>query len=531
MEIGKYLRELRSSQGLSARQLSDRVGVHVSYASRVERGKAKPSREYLSRVAGQLRVSEPHLLSLGGFMPSEWSESIAADGLPSLHGAVREGPPSAYGRLATLARPGSLGDPLSGLFEPDLLVSPELNEVYELRLAMLEASRLSKPEILQRGAYFVAVGGEPTNHYRICTGGAVQLPRDAGNRLRSFLATHHLKSSYATHGLFPYRGKFHPQMVKAIINVMGVRPGGLLLDPMSGSGTTSVEASIMGIHSVSVDASPFCTFMAGAKVAALSHSVEGLREVADSQREVQRLFTTLTSEGGRAKVARGGLRWGELSADCLNLALLAFLDATGYATRSSRNTPSGFFHQIVSKYAATVSRFQKAWKTTGLTLGTAQTITGDARKLNLEDDSVDGILFSPPYSFAIDYVDNDLPHLQYMGVDVTALRETLVGLRGKGDRARVKEYFSDMEAVLSESHRVLRPGAYCTIVIGSNSNQLSKALGISADSPEARLGLETRIIEIAADHALSLQLPIRRLIVGMANTMREEHILFFRKEG
>ena len=30
-------------------------------------------------------------------------------------------------------------------------------------------------------------------------------------------------TGYATHGLFPYRGKFHPQLIKALINIIGIK--------------------------------------------------------------------------------------------------------------------------------------------------------------------------------------------------------------------------------------------------------------------------------------------------------------------
>jgi hypothetical protein len=29
-----------------------------------------------------------------------------------------------------------------------------------------------------------------------------------------------------THWIYPYRGKFHPQMVRALFNILGVKPGG-----------------------------------------------------------------------------------------------------------------------------------------------------------------------------------------------------------------------------------------------------------------------------------------------------------------
>ena len=50
---------------------------------------------------------------------------------------------------------------------------------------------------------------------------------------------------YGPHGIHEYRGKFFPQLVKALINISGVRDG-TVLDPMCGSGTTLVEAAAAG---------------------------------------------------------------------------------------------------------------------------------------------------------------------------------------------------------------------------------------------------------------------------------------------
>ena len=56
---------------------------------------------------------------------------------------------------------------------------------------------------------------------------------------------------------------------------------------------------------------------------------------------------------------------------------------------------------------------------------------GDARAMKINDQSVDGILFSPPYSFAINYLQNDSFHLNLMGVKVDELKNEMVGLRGR----------------------------------------------------------------------------------------------------
>src|SRR2546425_11228281 len=141
---------------------------------------------------------------------------------------------------------------------------PGLNSIYELELALTESAALSKDELVLRSAYFATIDDRQTNHFRLCSGLPLQVGKSSA-RLRAFFEVYRYKTSYATHGLFPYRGKFHPQLVKAIMNIIGVRPGSTILDPMAGSGTTNIEASLIGANSVGIDASPFAVFMARTK--------------------------------------------------------------------------------------------------------------------------------------------------------------------------------------------------------------------------------------------------------------------------
>ena len=134
--------------------------------------------------------------------------------------------------------------------------------------------------------------------------------------------------------------------------------------------------------------------------------------------------------------------------------------------------------------------------------------------------------FPPPYSFAIDYLANDNSHLKFMGVDVKELKEHMVGLRGKNLKEKFHNYITDMEKVLSECKRVLKTGKFCTVIIGTNDNQLSKALDIPKDQVK---GLHNITVDIAKQFGF---LPIRTLarqISGIANTMRNEYIVILHK--
>ncbi len=81
---------------------------------------------------------------------------------------------------------------------------------------------------------------------------------------------------YATHGLHEYRGKFFPQLVRAIINISGAPEGGIVLDPMSGSGTTLVEAQLSGRLACGLDMNPLSVFVADVKCRALTLSPSSL---------------------------------------------------------------------------------------------------------------------------------------------------------------------------------------------------------------------------------------------------------------
>jgi DNA modification methylase len=76
------------------------------------------------------------------------------------------------------------------------------------------------------------------------------------------------------HRLHPYKGKFIPQLVEYFLDdhtdkfkrEVYFKPGDIVLDPFSGSGTTMVQACELGIHAVGVEVSVFNTMIGNCKV-------------------------------------------------------------------------------------------------------------------------------------------------------------------------------------------------------------------------------------------------------------------------
>ena len=98
-----------------------------------------------------------------------------------------------------------------------------------------------------------------------------------GDDLNWALSFDHLREKDTTkhvHRLHPYKGKFIPQLVQYFIDNhiddfkkgSYFKQGDIVLDPFSGSGTTLVQTSEMGIHSIGIDISQFNCMITDAKL-------------------------------------------------------------------------------------------------------------------------------------------------------------------------------------------------------------------------------------------------------------------------
>ena len=350
--------------------------------------------------------------------------------------------------------------------------------------------------IEQRSAYTGAVDGAHTVYAKL-----IQPNYQGGrfNRTRSV-------NQYLTHWIYPYRGKFHPQMIRGLLNILDVRPGSRVLEPYLGSGTTAVEASLLGADVVGIDISPLCVLLTRVKTQAWT-AVDELRQ------SVSKLLKRPSVLAAHVKSLRST---DPIVRDFLEVARL--VTASDVARRKREEEPS--LRRNLSAMLESVEAYSVAIHEFGLRPGRVDACIGDCRDLSnvrIKSGTIDAIVTSPPYSIALDYVKNDDHALQVMGVDVERLRKNMTGVRGRGAKEKLALYNEDMQQMFREVARVLKQGAAAAFVIGDAT--------VNGEEVTTTDTMATW----AQDAGLRLERSIPKIVFGLYNVMQDERILIFRK--
>ncbi|MEW6040511.1 MAG: DNA methyltransferase, partial [Elusimicrobiota bacterium] len=345
----------------------------------------------------------------------------------------------------------------------NLILLDNVQFIYELSLAELELKALgvcyeslnglrefkvlnkeneTKEIIRKKTSYFKSLDGKYSDYFQIIQ----------KNQTRSV-------NQYLTHWIYPYKGKFHPQMIRALLNVIGLKQGDTVFEPFSGSGTTALEAQLLGINFIGIDISPLCVIQGRVKTESIYvlDRIEELKnkivlsknsDLFDNQKKYYKMIDDLTSNE-RVRI----------------FYRMARLLAVSDNSRRGRNFKESYIRNI-DLMISSIKDYIEVKKKLDLNLGNVKISVGDSREIKMKDESIDGIITSPPYSIALDYVQNDVHSLSDLGYDVQAMRDDFVGVRGIG-KSRVELYNEDMKRSYSEMYRILKPGKFAVIVIGN----------------------------------------------------------------
>jgi len=265
-----------------------------------------------------------------------------------------------------------------------------------------------------------------------------------------------LRTAEFTHTLHRFPGKFVPQVARELLLLVEADERSLVGDPFCGSGTSLVEASLLGIPTVGIDYDPLAVFICRAKTTALSSkqlmelknywAVEiGEEDTADIAGAVPNLYHWFQPKIARQLAfikKRATLIEGE------SLRLFSFVVLSSIIRRVSNAddqtqktyvsgtlkksppTPRELFPLFLDKAIKGMSSYITC-KRAPVTVS-----QGDARNWH-NPKKLDGIITSPPYIDSIDYVYNQMLEYfwlhEFLGLasvdEVRQLRKKPVGFR------------------------------------------------------------------------------------------------------
>jgi DNA modification methylase len=290
------------------------------------------------------------------------------------------------------------------------------------------------------------------------------------------------------HRLHPYLGKFVPQLVEALLGRY-VRPGGRVLDPFAGSGTTLVQGLESGYDAVGVDIAAFNCLLMRVKTGRYDAFLleKELRDALARRGRSRARPTGFVREWYAPRAASELLHFRRLLADYEHADVLRVVLAR--AARSARLTshydldfPRAPQHEpywchkhrrtcrpveeadkFIGRYLLDTLERIKAFQRVRSRTHEVAVLHGDAREIELEG-TFDAVVTSPPYPGLIDYHEQHRYAYELLQLDDRRERELGAASRGTS-RAAVAEYVRGISAVFANCIRSLTPGAPVIVVV------------------------------------------------------------------
>ena len=374
----------------------------------------------------------------------------------------------------------------------------------------------------------------------------------------------------------PFPARMAPEL--AIDTLRDLPRSSVVLDPMAGSGTVLRHAGDMGHVAIGFDVDPLAVLISKVwtrpicdnAIQMIYQSVLGdalcrdpleadLPWIDDDKetsdfvnywfgREQQRDLRCISSAIlDRAKACDSEHE--EASLDVLRVALSRIIVTKEQCASLARDTSHSRPHRVgsVSDYKV-YKGFERSVQDVRKRLlanppRVHGTVTlGDARQLEVENESVDMVVTSPPYLNAIDYLRGHRLSLVWLGHRLSELRlirsgsvgaergpgahqcdvDAIVGAMGRIEdlpsryQGMVRRYAHDVNCVVNEVSRVLKPGGCVTFVVGnsclkdvfvSNSGAICRAALMNGlairEQFERELPRRHRYLPITEDGALA----------------------------
>ncbi|MEM3828109.1 MAG: DNA methyltransferase [Candidatus Micrarchaeaceae archaeon] len=296
-------------------------------------------------------------------------------------------------------------------------------------------------------------------------------------------------TQYLTHTFHPYPARFIPQIPLSFIKLF-TKENETVLDPMCGSGTTLVEAFLNNRNSIGNDFNPLATLITKVKTTLIDENefryfnkkLAVMKRYLDldykrvderinnlPNRKVSKIFNRVVIS--KLESIRETLLEvkEEGHNDLFDFGRVA-LSSTIWSLVENGNgiDVDDMFLKKVKSMQNNLNKMAKIIKT----VPDVKVIYGDARKLEVNTNSIDLIVTSPPYVNALDYYRAHMYNMLWLGMDFDLFRKHEIGGHSHFivNRFRLlSEYLGDMLRSMIEMNRVLKKDKFCVIVVGNSS--------------------------------------------------------------
>ena len=248
------------------------------------------------------------------------------------------------------------------------------------------------------------------------------------------------------HYLHKYKGKGDPRISRALINLLKVHEGDTILDPFVGSGAFIADAPTMGLNAIGIEILNIGKMISkvkcnlGINIAVLRKSIIKLFESMDSMLLKQDMRNELTEI--KEKIRKNTDNSKAYENISPHLAKIIFLKKR--IDNIDNEETRAFLLTLLSQKIVEYSEKRRGWdiinsfksyvedryltlystknlaKILGVNLngGEVTIIKGDSTNMSMiENNSIDGMLTSPPYFDALNYIGNNKVSILILGFD------------------------------------------------------------------------------------------------------------------
>ena len=301
---------------------------------------------------------------------------------------------------------------------------------------------------------------------------------------------------YLTHSLHPYPAKFPPQLPHAIIKQFAHQKA-TVLDPFCGSGTTLVEARLLGCNAIGVDINGLSSLLSKVKATPLSEKKLML---------IKSFLNLIANENLKWKIKRPTIKVKEIDGlehwfqhnvaeelthilniitelddenvkDFLKIVLSSIVvrvsnqeSDTRFAAKNkniSDNFTFSLFLTKANEYLKRIAEYSN--KVNGD--GYLKLLNADSRNLSmLNNDSIDIVITSPPYANTYDYYLYHKFRKRWLDLDVQYAQYNEIGSRREYSSLKkpAEQWTVDLKKCFSEMYRLIKKDGLAFIVIGDS---------------------------------------------------------------